>query len=197
MIRLLRHDDSVPREDDGAVKILDLASTFRSELTPPSHWSVRTWLRFSQGGGGIKKIPICAWIPVHLKLFCTFEQFKAILEGNTLILRCKATMLVPNDFAELICHVVSSHDLHSIIQSGLILDGKDIKKEACGVFCTAENQMSVDQYEEVEFDLTKPRIATYIKQLVIKRDHPVLHYTRGVHREGGEHEVKEEVYTVL
>ena len=39
---------------------------------------------------------------------------------------------LPNDFAEHIYHVGSSHDLDSIIQSGLIPGGKDVK-EACGV----------------------------------------------------------------
>ena len=33
MIRLLRHDDTVPREDDGTVKFQELASIFRSEFS--------------------------------------------------------------------------------------------------------------------------------------------------------------------
>ena len=55
LIRLLRHDDTVPREDDGAVKFQDLASIFRSEFTPSSHWTIRTWRSFLQRRGGIKK----------------------------------------------------------------------------------------------------------------------------------------------
>ena len=55
MIRLLRHDDSVNREQDGAVKIEDLASIFPSRITSSSHCSIRTWLRFLQRGGEIKK----------------------------------------------------------------------------------------------------------------------------------------------
>ena len=55
MIRLLRHDDSVNREEDGAVKFEDLASIFRSRIVSSSHWSIRTWLSFLQRGGGIKK----------------------------------------------------------------------------------------------------------------------------------------------
>ena len=48
MIRLLRHDDSANREDDGAVKFEDLASIFRSKFLSSSHWSIRTWLSFLQ-----------------------------------------------------------------------------------------------------------------------------------------------------
>ena len=55
MFRLLRHDDTVPREDDGAVKFQELASIFRSAFTSSSHWSIRTWQSFLQRGGGIKK----------------------------------------------------------------------------------------------------------------------------------------------
>ena len=53
--RLLRHDDTVNREEDGAVKFEDLASIFRSRITSSSHWSIRTLLSFLQRVGGIKK----------------------------------------------------------------------------------------------------------------------------------------------
>ena len=55
MIRLLRHDDSANREDDGAVKFEDLASISRSRTVSSSHWSIRTWLSFLQRRGAIKK----------------------------------------------------------------------------------------------------------------------------------------------
>ena len=70
-------------------------------------------------------------------------------------------VLLPDGLAEHIYHVGSSHDLHSIIQSGLIPGGKSVKQERHAVFFTAVNPMFVDQHEEVEFDLTNPRIAVY------------------------------------
>ena len=58
MTRLLRHDDSVNRENDGAVKFADLASRFRSRITSSSHWSIRTWLCFvAQRRWNEEKIP--------------------------------------------------------------------------------------------------------------------------------------------
>ena len=41
MIRLQRHDDSENREEDGAVKFEDLASTFRARITSSSEVEVR------------------------------------------------------------------------------------------------------------------------------------------------------------
>ena len=55
MIRYLRHDDTVHREEDGAVRFEDLASMFRSRNASTSHWSIRTWLSFLHRGGGVKK----------------------------------------------------------------------------------------------------------------------------------------------
>ena len=37
MIRLLRHDDSINRQEDGAERFEDLASIFRSRITSSSH----------------------------------------------------------------------------------------------------------------------------------------------------------------
>ena len=86
MIRLLWHDDSVNREEDGAVKIEDLASIFRSRIMSSSHWSIRTWLSFLQRGGGMKKrFQYC------VDTSATFEQFKTILKLHVLILHCKTT----------------------------------------------------------------------------------------------------------
>ena len=94
IFRLLRRDDSVSREEFGAVKFEDLASIFRSRIIlSSSHWSIRTLLSFLQRGGGIKKrFQYCVDTkPIHLKLFFTFEQFKAILALHILIAHCKTT----------------------------------------------------------------------------------------------------------
>ena len=40
MIRLLRHDDTVHSEDDGAVRFDGLAEKFKAKFDAISHWSV-------------------------------------------------------------------------------------------------------------------------------------------------------------
>ena len=102
-----------------------------------------------------------AWIPVHLKLFCTFEQFKAILEENTLILHCKTTCCCRTTSPSASFHVGSSHDVHSIVQSGLIPGGENVKKERHAVFFTTVNPIFVDQHQEIDYHLTKPGIAVH------------------------------------
>ena len=69
--------------------------------------------------------------------------------------------MLPSDFAEHVYHFGSSHEAHSIIQSGLIPGGNDVQKGRHAVFFAAVNLMFIDHYREREYDLTKPRIAVY------------------------------------
>ena len=45
-IRLLRHDDTVHREDDGAVRFDDLADRFKAKFDGTSQWPVEAWITF-------------------------------------------------------------------------------------------------------------------------------------------------------
>ena len=55
MTKLLRHDHTVSREEDGAVKFGILASMFHSKFTSSPYWSIRTWLNYLQKGAGAAK----------------------------------------------------------------------------------------------------------------------------------------------
>ena len=76
-----------------------------------------------------QKIPVLLEPLPHLNFFKTFEQCRDIQEVLSLILHCKTTYC---------CHTASSstsitlgrnaHDLHSIIQSGLIPAGRSLKR---------------------------------------------------------------------
>ena len=55
MIRLVRHDDAVHREGDGAVRFDDLAEKFKAKFADTSHWSIEAWITFLAKGGGRRK----------------------------------------------------------------------------------------------------------------------------------------------
>ena len=55
MIRLLRHDPTVLREEGGAVEFRILASMLHSQSTSSPYLSIRTSLNYLQKGGGAKK----------------------------------------------------------------------------------------------------------------------------------------------
>ena len=110
MIRLLRHDPSVLREEDGAVEFRILSQMFRSEFTSLQHRSIRAWLKYLQKEEDQKRVSSIVWIHSLLIPFYT--------------------LLPPDDFAEHIYHVGRSRETHSIIQSVLIAGGaKTSRKE--------------------------------------------------------------------
>ena len=55
MIRLLRHCDTVHRENDGAVIFDDLAEKFKAKFDGTLPWSIEAWITFLAKGGGPKK----------------------------------------------------------------------------------------------------------------------------------------------
>ena len=55
MIRLLRHDKNITREDDGAVRFDDLIEEFKVKFVGTSEWTVDAWTTFLAKGGGPKK----------------------------------------------------------------------------------------------------------------------------------------------
>ena len=64
---------------------------FVSELTSSQFWSIRTWLNYLQKEEVLRRDVSFVWIHTLLIPSCTFEQFKAALEENTLILHCRTT----------------------------------------------------------------------------------------------------------
>ena len=56
MIRLRRHDESVHREEDGAVRFDELAELCKSSFEATSHWTIQALISFLAKGGGQKKM---------------------------------------------------------------------------------------------------------------------------------------------
>ena len=83
--QMLRHDETVLRKEDGAVEFRILASMFHSKFTSSPYWSICKEEVVQR-----RDISI-VWIHALLTPSDTFEQFKATLEENTLILHCKTT----------------------------------------------------------------------------------------------------------
>ena len=80
--------------------------------------------------------------------------------GGTLgDLTLQDNVLLPDDFAEYICHIGNAHDMHSIILAGLIPGRKSFKRDRHSVCFTALNPMYANQdLEEVQDDLNKTQI---------------------------------------
>ena len=127
MIRLLQHDESVHREDDGAVRFDDLASTLRSEFDGTSHWPVRAWAQK-------KRFQCLLWTPNSSEHSLYFRAIQGHSGGTLVDPALWDNVLLPEDFAEYIHHAENAHDMHSIIQGGSISGGRSLKMDRQSVF---------------------------------------------------------------
>ena len=118
MVRLLRHDDSVNREEDGAVRFEDLASICRSKNEFTSHWSSQTWLSFLRKRGGPKHRFQYCFNPASPEHFLCIRAIPGHSGGALVDSALQDNELLPDNFIEYIYHVGNAHNLHSIIQSG-------------------------------------------------------------------------------
>ena len=155
MIALFRHG-TLAREKDGAVEFRRLKAEFTSSFSQSPHWSVQLWLKYLETGGGHKK---------------RFQFFTDSLGQEILHLRAIQghsgensvdpflldTVLIPDYFFEFIHHVGSVFNLHSVIQSGLIVGGATHRRDRQTVFFTAVDLMDQNWVEPEEIDLTRPK----------------------------------------
>ena len=130
MIRLLRHDASIPREDDGAVKIWRL------------DWEVQGKVRwhFAMDSWRLGKLPCkrreerrkgfnIAWTLIRPINSCTSEQFRDIQEVILLIHYCKTMYCCRMTLPSTSTTSGTLIELHSIVKSGLIPGGTSLRRD--------------------------------------------------------------------
>ena len=110
MIRLLRHDSSILREDDGAVRFDDLIEKFKVKSVGTSEWTVDAWTTFlAKGRGPMKRFQYCL-NPNSSKHFLFFRAIQGHSGGNLVDPTLQDNVVFPDDFAECIYHIGNAHD---------------------------------------------------------------------------------------
>ena len=100
--RTLRHEASIPRENDGAVKFDDVVEKLKVKFSDTLQWTVSTWVNsLAKGGGKKKRFQYC------LNSFSSNEilYFRAIQghSGETFVdPLLQDNIVLPDDFAEYI-----------------------------------------------------------------------------------------------
>ena len=105
IVRLLRHDQSIPREDDGAVRFDDIMEEFKKKFDGALQWSINDWISFLAKGRGPKKRFQYCLNPHSSKHFLYFRAIQGHSRGNLVDPELQDNVLLPEDFTEYICHI--------------------------------------------------------------------------------------------
>ena len=152
IIWLLRHDQSVPRESDGAIHYSDTIDECRKKkFDDASQWLFEDWIStLAKGVRSEEKI----------SMLCDSKLFQSALRAiqghsgkSAMDPALQDIVLLPKGFTEYICHVRNAKELNSGIRNGF-------KRGRQAVFFSTANPMEdMCGMGETPCDLTKPRIA--------------------------------------
>ena len=166
MTRLLRDDQNIPREIDGAIKYENIVEEFnkkkKKKFEGASEWSLNDWISILAKGGGVKKRIQYCLNPNSSRHILYFRVIQGHSGGIAIDPDLQDNVLSPKGFTKYLYHVGNVSEVHSIIRSGLIPGGQSLKQGRHSVFFTIVNPMEDENFvEETSCDLTKPRIAPY------------------------------------
>ena len=159
VIHLLRHSQKVHREEDGAVHFCRINANLQSQFPQSTHWSDDRWKACLAGGGGAKRI----------FQYCTDDSgtiiyFRALQRRsgrNLFDPSLQDNVVIPSGFFQYFYHIGCGFNLHSIINSGLILGGQNSSKRQA-VFFLPVDPWDKSHKDPDEIDLNVPRHAQYL-----------------------------------
>ena len=119
---LLRHGQ-LPREEDGAIEFWRIKDSLRNAFEHTQYWSDEMWKSKMAGGGGNKKrFQYCADSSGQEILYLRALQGHS--GRNPIDPTLQDNVLSPNSFFEYMYHIGFAISLHSITNSGLIVEDK-------------------------------------------------------------------------
>ena len=183
MTALLRHG-SLPRDQDGAIKIWRSKMEFRSAIPSSVYWSIRLWIDHLQKGGGHKKKFQCCTDSTRESVKHCLRVNQGHSEKNPMDPSWQDSVLVPNNFFEFIYLVECYFNIRSIIASGLIAGRKNSERDRQTLLFRVVNPLDRYYYEQKELDLTKSRLAAYKYKWKIHQDAVYWVDIRRAHRMG-------------
>ena len=125
LIHLFRHNKQVHREDEGAVQFWRIKENLQKHFPYCHHWSDCKWKKSMARGGGNKKIYQFCADPSGQEIL-----YLRALQGhsgrNPIDPLLQDNVVIPSKFLQYIYHVGCAINLHSIINSGLVLGGQNL-----------------------------------------------------------------------
>ena len=118
---------------------------FESNFDGTSQWSIEAQITFLPKGGGPKKRFQFCLNPNSSKHFLHFRATQGHSGGSLVDPTLQDNVLLPDVVAEYIHHIGNAHDVHSIIQGGLIRGERSLKRNRQSVCFTAVNPMYASQ----------------------------------------------------
>ena len=156
MISLLRHNQTVQREKDGAIEFYRIEFYLRNHSSQVQHWSDDRWKAcLAAGGGSKRRYQYCSGETGKILYFRALQGHS----GNNLIdPTLQDNVVIGSGIFHYIYHIGCAFNLHSIINNGLILGGQDLSRRLT-VFFLSIDPRDKNHKDPEYIDFSVPRRA--------------------------------------
>ena len=159
VISLLRHNQTVQREDDGAIQFWRIKFHLRNQFSQVQHWSDERWKSCLAAGGGSKR----------RYQYCSDSSgtilYLRALQGhsgrNLIDPTLQDNVIIQCGLFHHIYHIGCAFNLHSFINNGLIPGGQDSSRRQT-VFFLPIDPRDKDHEDPEHIDFSVPRRARYV-----------------------------------
>ena len=159
VISLLRHNQTVQREEDGAIQFWRMKFHLRNQFSQVQHWSDERWkVCLAAGGGSKRRYQYCSNNSGTILYLRALQGHSGrnlidpLLQDNVIILR---------GLFHHIYHIGCAFNLHSIINNGLIPGGKDSSRRQTVFFLPVDPRDETHK-DPAHIDFSVPRQARYV-----------------------------------
>ena len=160
VINLLRHNQKLHREEDGAIQFYKIKFHLRDHHLPIQNWSDDRWIAcLAAGGGSKRRYQYCS---DYLGSIIYLRALQGHSGGNLIDLTLQDNVLIGPGIFPYIYHVGSNFNLYSIISNGLILGGQNLSRRQ-SVFFFPVDPRKEDHKDPEYIDYSVPRHARYLQ----------------------------------
>ena len=159
VISLLRHNQTVQREEDGAIQFYRIKFYLRNHSSQVQHWSDDRWKAcLAAGGGSKRRYQYCSDNSGRILYFRALQGHS----GNNLIdPTLQDNIVIGSGIFHYIYHIGCAFNLHSVINNGLIPGGQDLSRRQT-VFFLPIDPRDTDHKGPEHIDFSVPRRARYV-----------------------------------
>ena len=159
VINLLRHNQTLQREEDGAIEFCKIKFHLRNHHSQIQNWSDDGWKAcLAAGGGSKRRYQYCS---DNLGTILYLRVVQRHSGSNLIDPTLQDNVLIGTGIFPYIYHVGCTFNLHSIINNGLIPGGQNLSRRQTVFFLPLDPRN--ESHRDLEhIDFSAPRLARYM-----------------------------------
>ena len=161
VINILRHNQNVNREPDGAVQFYKIKFLMRDHTLSTQNWSDNRWLACLAAGGAPKRR--FQYCPDYLGSIIYLRALQGHSGDNIIDLEMQDHVLITTGIFPCVYHVGSNFSIPSILSNGLIPGGQELNGRQSVYFLPIDPR-DQDHQDPENIDHSVPRRARYMQK---------------------------------